>query len=127
MTMGINSKAEVALWSFTAHACRWCGGRMMRCGAMLVCATCEIRCELGSERISGPAEPVRKAQVTEWCSAQIGQLDAALAHLRALAVGLNYGPQCKGAPAAGNTEFHAAMADAQAAVARAGRALVEGR
>lgn len=31
-------------WSLTAHACRHCGGRVLRSGVHFMCANCESRC-----------------------------------------------------------------------------------
>lgn len=40
-------------WSLTAHACRYCGGRILRSGIYFMCATCEARCSHASTGICG--------------------------------------------------------------------------
>lgn len=42
-----------ATWQFTPHACRHCGGRVMRSGILFMCATCEVRCEHRPDGICG--------------------------------------------------------------------------
>lgn len=40
-------------WSLTAHACRHCGGRVLRSGIYYLCATCESRCSHNPSGICG--------------------------------------------------------------------------
>lgn len=40
-------------WSLTAHACRFCGGRVLQSGIWFMCATCESRCTYSPVGICG--------------------------------------------------------------------------